>query len=316
MRGGQARLAPRGNAKLLLSCDSRAAVTRFTASHIVMSVGSLDALKVRALLERVCSVPTTLTPDELSRVCAAQLSFAEVVSLAAQLTAVIQAHEITTPAAPAAGAGRPMSARRNGNTLGAQIHAVEHLHKSLQRTARVQLANQALAAENQRLRRALFDFDGPRAASPPRAPRATELGSPRDGCSGRRTRGSAVEHPVPMLPVMGASCGVGSASLVAACSRPATAAGACGCAARGERPRRKAGDAAPRTADAARAIAAKPAAASGRRRRKRFAVPPRRCSSRAGRPAASCRCRRRRHRNLQRILRIYFASCVMMPSPP
>ena len=111
-----------------------------------MSVGSLDALKVRALLERVCSVPTTLTPDELSRVCAAQLSFAEVVSLAAQLTAVIQAHEITTPAAPAAGAGRPMSARRNGNTLGAQIHAVEHLHKSLQRTARVQLANQALAA--------------------------------------------------------------------------------------------------------------------------------------------------------------------------
>ena len=101
-----------------------------------MSVGSLDALKVRALLERVCSVPTTLTPDELSRVCAAQLSFAEVVSLAAQLTAVIQAHEITTPAAPAAGAGRPMSARRNGNTLGAQIHAVEHLHKSLQRTAR------------------------------------------------------------------------------------------------------------------------------------------------------------------------------------
>ena len=55
-----------------------------------MSVGSLDALKVRALLERVCSVPTTLTPDELSRVCAAQLSFAEVVSLAAQLTAVIR----------------------------------------------------------------------------------------------------------------------------------------------------------------------------------------------------------------------------------
>ena len=190
-----------------------------------MSVGSLDALKVRALLERVCSVPTTLTPDELSRVCAAQLSFAEVVSLAAQLTAVIQAHEITTPAAPAAGAGRPMSARRNGNTLGAQIHAVEHLHKSLQRTARVQLANQALAAENQRLRRALFDFDGPRAASPPRAPRAAELGSPRDGLLRPTHPRKRVEHPVPMLPVMGASCGVGSASLVAASSRPATAAG-------------------------------------------------------------------------------------------
>ena len=95
-----------------------------------MSVGSLDALKVRALLERVCSVPTTLTPDELSRVCAAQLSFAEVVSLAAQLTAVIQAHEITTPAAPAAGAGRPMSARRNGNTLGAQI-PVSYTHLTL-----------------------------------------------------------------------------------------------------------------------------------------------------------------------------------------
>ena len=193
-----------------------------------MSVGSLDALKVRALLERVCSVPTTLTPDELSRVCAAQLSFAEVVSLAAQLTAVIQAHEITTPAAPAAGAGRPMSARRNGNTLGAQIHAVEHLHKSLQRTARVQLANQALAAENQRLRRALFDFDGPRAASPPRAPRATELGSPRDGLLRPTHPRKRVEQPVPMLPVMGASCGVGSACLVAASSRPATAAGACG----------------------------------------------------------------------------------------
>ena len=190
-----------------------------------MSVGSLDALKVRALLERVCSVPTTLTPDELSRVCAAQLSFAEVVSLAAQLTAVIQAHEITTPAAPAAGAGRPMSARRNGNTLGAQIHAVEHLHKSLQRTARVQLANQALAAENQRLRRALFDFDGPRAASPPRAPRAAELGSPRDGLLRPTHPRKRVEHPVPMLPVMGASCGVGSACLVAASSRPATAAG-------------------------------------------------------------------------------------------
>ena len=143
----------------------------------------------------------------------------------AQLTAVIQAHEITTPAAPAAGAGRPMSARRNGNTLGAQIHAVEHLHKSLQRTARVQLANQALAAENQRLRRALFDFDGPRAASPPRTPRAAELGSPRDGLLRPTHPRKRVEHPVPMLPVMGASCGVGSASLMAASSRPATAAG-------------------------------------------------------------------------------------------
>ena len=287
-----------------------------------MSVGSLDALKVRALLERVCSVPTTLTPDELSRVCAAQLSFAEVVSLAAQLTAVIQAHEITTPAAPAAGAGRPMSARRNGNTLGAQIHAVEHLHKSLQRTARVQLANQALAAENQRLRRALFDFDGPRAASPPRAPRATELGSPRDGLLRPTHPRKRVEQPVPMLPVMGASCGVGSACLVAASSRPATAAGV---VAPCRRARRAAG---PDESSATRrknpptprgvgiAPPQKPAAASGRRRRKRCAAPPRRCSSRAGRPAASDRCRRRRHRNLQRILRIYFASCVMMPSPP
>ena len=225
-------------------------------SRHVMSVGSLDALKVRALLERVLGADNTDAGRAFPRLRGAALVRRG--GVAGGAADGRDQHEITTRAAPAAGAGRPMSARRNGNTLGAQIHAVEHLHKSLQRTARVQLANQALAAENQRLRRALFDFDGPRAASPPRAPRATELGSPRDGLLRPTHPRKRVEHPVPMLPVMGASCGVGSASLMAASSRPATAAGGGRrAAAPGARPRRLSSATRRKSADAARSGAAK-----------------------------------------------------------
>ena len=190
-----------------------------------MSVGSLDALKVRALLERVCSVPTTLSPTS-SPASAQRLALvAEVVSLAgAQLTCRDSGARDHDAGGAGGGCG-PADERTPERQHARRVHAVEHLHQVAPadgaRAARQPGARRrepAAATRALRLRRAAR-------ASPPRTPRATELGSSRDGLLRPTHPRKRVEHPVPMLPVMGASCGVGSACLVAASSRPATAAG-------------------------------------------------------------------------------------------
>ena len=142
------------------------------------------------------------------------------------------------------------------------------------------------------------DFDGPRAARR-RERRATELGSPRDGLLRPTHPRKRVEHPVPMLPVMRIVRrrqrqldGVLASGHGGQRRRRAVA------PARGRAGLSSATDAKYRHAARSRRKPAAAAAVVGRGAPRRRAAPRVRW-----RPAVG-RCRRR-HRNLQRILRIY-----------